>query len=163
MKRGKWHLNIRPLYSTAAACEGLFCSTVILWCCCLLSFCSSPASPRGSYCSSGWSLFPKSRTPPHTPARPTWDTAWCAPPSASSSRLCLPSHLPPSHSLPSEPATQGETQCLSLLFQLNLRQQLRRFTHLVNKIQCNGPLPDPHLFWLPVVSVLSTNPIHALF
>lgn len=57
---------------------------------------------------------------------------------------------------------ERETQCPRLSFQLILRWQLKMFTHFVNKIQSDGSLPDPHLFGLPVVSVLRTNPIHAL-
>lgn len=136
-------------------------------------FCSffSPFFPLESCCSSGWSLFLRSQTPPRTPARPSWETVWCAPPAASSSRQCPPSPLLPSRFLPSVPATrQKKPKLLPSLARLWNHHSLSEIclkpkktffpTHFVNKIQRHSSLPDPHLFWLPVFPILSTDSIN---
>lgn len=123
-----------------------------------------PVFPLGSCCSSGWSLFPRSQTPPRTPAHPSWETVWCAPPAASSTPQCPPSPLLPSHYLPSVPATRQKQsklkQPLTRRWHYYSLQQRKPFlTYFIYKIQRHSSLPDPHLFWLPVIPILSTNSI----
>lgn len=34
------------------------------------------------------------------------------------------------------------------------------YSYLVNEVECHSPLSNPHLFRLPVVTVLSSDPVH---
>ena len=141
---------------------------------------SLPSSPQGPCCSSGWSLYPGSRTPPQTPARPSRGTGWCAPHAASSSPPCLPSPPPPSRYPLSEPAGQRQTAGRQYSRQDHIPSVGGRYSqsnsspalgssfhhdsglHLVNEVEGYGPLADPHLLGFPVLVVLAPDAVNAL-
>lgn len=136
-----------------------------------VTYWSSPFSLQGLCCSNGWSLYPGSQTPPQILDLHFLDTVWCVRPWASSSLQCLQSLLLPFHSLLLEPAG-GHSRCFneaaSLAQPVFKHQQASPFLthstlypHLVNEIESHGPLSDPHLLGLPVLTILRSDLIHA--
>lgn len=70
-------------HSQTHCCRNMCVSRSVCQC-----FVPLPSQWRGPYCSSEWSLYPGSRTPPHTRCRLVPYEGWCAPHGESSSPRC---------------------------------------------------------------------------